>query len=227
MRHEAPSADRLFEIAEAQHGLFTAKQAKQAGYSEKAQHYHTSVGNWIRDHRGIYRLARYPRSEWADLMLWQLWSRNREDVPQGVYSHETALSLYELSDVMPARLHMTVPHGFDRSADIPSVLVLHRANVPQSEIGTIEGIRVTRPVRSILDVVAEGKLGPELVRQAIREGEERGLFTNDQLRAARTSRRLSAALRRIVGRGGGRRLAKLCGHLATAVPIVVPRATMG
>src|SRR5215469_16598830 len=107
---ESPSADRLFEIAEAKHGLFTTKQA---GYSEKAQHYHARAGNWIRDYRGIYRLARYPRSEWADLMLWQLWSRNREDVPQGVYSHETALSLYELSDVMPARLHMTVPHGFD------------------------------------------------------------------------------------------------------------------
>jgi predicted transcriptional regulator of viral defense system len=119
MWSEAASADRLFEIAEAQHGLFTTKQAKEAGYSEKAQHYHASAGNWIRDYRGIYRLARYPRSEWADLMLWQLWSRNREDVPQGVYSHETALSLYELSDVMPARLHMTVPHGFDRSAQIP------------------------------------------------------------------------------------------------------------
>ena len=130
MRSDAPSADRLFEIAEAQHGLFTTKQAKQAGYSEKAQYYHARAGNWIRDHRGIYRLARYPRSEWADLMLWQLWSRNREDVPQGVYSHETALSLYELSDVMPARLHMTVPHRFDRSAEIPSVLFLHRAHLP-------------------------------------------------------------------------------------------------
>lgn len=34
MRSETPSADRLFEIAQAQHGLFTTKQAKQAGYSE-------------------------------------------------------------------------------------------------------------------------------------------------------------------------------------------------
>jgi predicted transcriptional regulator of viral defense system len=201
MRSEAPSADRLFEIAQAQHGLFTTKQAKQAGYSEKAQHYHASAGNWIRDHRGIYRLARYPRSEWADLMLWQLWSRNRADVPQGVYSHETALSLYELSDAMPARLHMTVPHGFDRSADIPSVLVLHRAKLSESEIGTIDGIRVTRPVRTILDVVAEGKLAPELIRQAIREGEDRGLFTIDELRAAPVSRRPSAALRRILREG--------------------------
>lgn len=201
MRPESPSADRLFEIAEAQHGLFTTKQAKQAGYSEQAQHYHANAGNWIRDHRGIYRLARYPRSEWAHLMLWQLWSRNRADVPQGVYSHQTALSLYELSDVMPSRLHMTVPYGFDRSAEIPSVLILHRAHLSQSDIGTIEGIRVTRPVRTILNVIAEGKLAPRLVRQAIREGEDRGLFTSDELRAAPASRRLSAALRRVLPEG--------------------------
>ena len=198
MRSETPSANRLFQIAETQHGLFTAKQAKQAGYSEKAQHYHARAGNWIRDRRGIYHLALYPRSEQADLMLWQLWSRNREDVPQGVYSHETALSLYELSDVMPSRLHMTVPHGFDRSAEIPTVLVLHRADLPASDIGTIEGIRVTRPARTILDVVVEGKLATELVRQAIREGMERGLFTLDEVRAARTSRRVSQALRRVL-----------------------------
>ena len=60
---------------------------------------------------------------------------------------------------------------------------------------------MTRPVRTILDVVAEGKLAPELVRQAIREGEDRGLFTIDELRAAPLSRRLSAALRRVIPEG--------------------------
>ena len=40
-------------------------------------------------------------------MVWQLWSRNRQGEPQGVFSHATALSLHELSDVMPAKLHMS------------------------------------------------------------------------------------------------------------------------
>jgi len=42
-------------------------------------------------------------------MLWYLWSQNRQEIPKGVYSHNTALSLHELSDLMPSKLHMTAP----------------------------------------------------------------------------------------------------------------------
>ena len=52
-----------------------------------------SCWNWIREHRGIYRLADFPTTERPDLMLWYLWSKNRQEIPEGIYSHETALSL--------------------------------------------------------------------------------------------------------------------------------------
>jgi predicted transcriptional regulator of viral defense system len=129
---------------------------------------------------------------------WQLWSRNRRDHPQGVYSHETALSLYDLSDAMPGRLHMTVPHGFDRSAAIPSPLVLHRADLPEDEIGSIEGIRMTRPLRTIIDVISEGTLPPDLIEQAIAQAVERDLFTPAQLHLAKTSRRVLRFVREFV-----------------------------
>jgi hypothetical protein len=45
---------RLFEIAEQQQGFFTTKQAKAAGFAENTHPYHVQVGNWIREHRGIY-----------------------------------------------------------------------------------------------------------------------------------------------------------------------------
>lgn len=56
-------------------------------------------------------------------------SRNQEKYthePQGVYSHQTALTLHELTDVMPSRLHMTVPKTFRRGATIPKGLVICR-----------------------------------------------------------------------------------------------------
>ena len=82
--------------------------------------------------------------------LWSLWSSNREEETQGVYGHQTALSLHELSDVMPAKLHMTVPPRFRRNSEIPRMLVLHFANIPQSDIGTAHGVPVTNPMRTIL-----------------------------------------------------------------------------
>jgi predicted transcriptional regulator of viral defense system len=194
-RSDRNSAEELFRVAELQHGFFTAKQALAAGYSEQAQYHNAKVGNWVREYRGIYRLARYPKSDWANLMMWQLWSRNRLDDPQGVYSHETALSLYDISDVMPARLHMRVPRGFDRSGEIPPVLVLHRGDLSLEDIGTIEGIRLTRPVRTIIDVISEATLSPDLIRQSIDQAIERGLFTFDQLYSAKMSRRVSRLMR--------------------------------
>ena len=110
-----PARRNLFEIAEAQSGFFTTKQAKAAGFAEKTHPYHVKAGNWTREYRGIYRLVDFPSVERPDLVLWYLWSRGRDDVPRGVYSHETALSLYELSDANPSKLHMTVPMSFRRN----------------------------------------------------------------------------------------------------------------
>ena len=99
----------LFEFAEQQQGFFTTKQAKAAGFAENTHPYHVQVGNWIREHRGIYRLALFPTADRPDLVLWALWSRNRNEEVEGVYSHQTALSLYDLSDLNPSKLHMTAP----------------------------------------------------------------------------------------------------------------------
>ena len=63
------AARRLFEIAEQQQGFFTTKQAKAAGFAENTHPYHVQVGNWIREYRGIYRLALFPAADRPDLVL--------------------------------------------------------------------------------------------------------------------------------------------------------------
>src|SRR5450631_4044356 len=154
------AARRLFETAEQQQGFFTTKQAKAAGFAENTHTYHVQAGNWIREYRGIYRPGTFPRGERPDLMLWSLWSRNRAEAVEGVYSHQTALSLHDLSDVMPAKLHMTVPRNFRRNSEIPRVLVLHFADLPQGDIRAVDGVRVTRPMRAILDLMEGGEVPP-------------------------------------------------------------------
>ena len=175
---------QLFDLAEQQQGFFTTKQAKAAGFAENTHPYHVHAGNWIREHRGIYRLALFPTPDRPDLVLWSLWSRNRKEEVEGVYSHQTALSLYELSDLNPAKLHMTVPTNFRRNSDIPGIVVLHYRDLLKSEIQTGPGYKYTRPLRTMLDLIEADTVERTFIRQALRQAADRGLITRQQIQNA-------------------------------------------
>lgn len=180
MPNQKPSAaDALFEIVEGQQGYFTAKQAAEVGFLLGSQAHHVKAGNWLRVERGIYRLARFPRSMEEQYVIYSLWSRNRAGEPVGVYSHETALSIHELSDANPWKLHMTVPPNFRRTASTPKVLVLHRARLEPGEIEQHQGFAVTRAVRTVADVAALAH--QDLAEQALRDGTKSGVITQRQI----------------------------------------------
>lgn len=186
-RNHRDAQRRLFEIAEGQQGFFTAKQAKAAGFAENTHPYHVQVGNWIREHRGIYRLALFPTAEHPDLVKWALWSKNRSEAIEGVYSHQTALSLYELSDLNPAKLHMTVPAHFRRSSEIPAILVLHYADLADGDVQIAQGFKYTRPLRTILDIIEADIVERTFVRQALRQALYRGLITRSEVKHVKLS----------------------------------------
>jgi hypothetical protein len=163
----------LVEIAAGQSGYFSAHQALQVGYSYSAQHYHVAERNWLRFGRGIYRLAEWPSSVNEDLIRWTLWSGLK-----AVVSHESALTVHDLGDVNPAKVHLTVPPGF--RAKTPSV-ILHRAVVPSTEKQEHSGFWVTTPLRSLVDV-ASGSLDLDHLASAIGEALGRGLVTARRLR---------------------------------------------
>jgi len=175
---------QLYETAEAQQGFFTTKQAKAAGFAESTHPYHVQVGNWVREHRGIYRLAQFPPADRPDLVLWSLWSKNRNQETEGIYSHQTALSLHDLSDLNPSQLHMTVPTHFRRNSEIPGILVLHYADLPADDVETAQGFKFTRPLRTILDLVEADTVERSFIRQALRQALQRGLITRQQIRTA-------------------------------------------
>jgi predicted transcriptional regulator of viral defense system len=175
--HVKTASDVLFEIVEGQQGYFTAKQAADAGYQLGSQAHHVKSGNWVRVERGIYRLARFPQSAEEQLVIYALWSRNRAGEPEGVYSHQTALSIHELSDVNPAKLHMTVPVSFRRQAKTPKLLVLHWAGLEEKEVEQRQGFAVTRPLRAIADLATTESVSRHIVEQALSEGRQRGIIT--------------------------------------------------
>ena len=166
----------LFELANTQQGLFTAKQAEEIGFVSNNHAYHVKTGKWVREARGVYRLAVLPKSPDEQKVTYALWSQNREGVIQGVYSHETALAYYEISDANPAKLHMTVPKSFRRSSKIPKVLKLHFADLTKDMIRKSRGFFVTKPGRTISDIIQCGWIPFDIIRQAVVEAIAKGLI---------------------------------------------------
>lgn len=172
---------KLYQIASEQDGYFTTKQAKISGYDTNSHSYHVKSGNWIREHRGIYRLSNYPMGERPELMLWYLWSRNRQEKCQGIYSHETALSLFELTDINPSQLHMTVPKNFRRNSQLPPLLILYFDDIPADKTDHMHGVKVASPMRTIMDIINEGTYSNNMIMQSISEALSRGLITKATL----------------------------------------------
>jgi predicted transcriptional regulator of viral defense system len=195
-----PDHDQLFAVAESQHGYFTMAQALEAGFARSTHSYHVKAGNWLREHRGIYRLRQYPRTENGHLVLWSLWSRDLHAAPQGVYSHTTALSLMDLSDANPSKLHMTVPPGFRRNSETPAVLVLHKARLEPHEVIRELGFTITTAMRSVLDSAESGDADGHMLGQALGEGLRRGLITRKEIKLAKARADLTPALEQILKR---------------------------
>jgi predicted transcriptional regulator of viral defense system len=194
-RDPQENARALYQIAAAQGGYFTATQASQAGYAYSQQYFHVARGNWLKVDRGLFRLRDFPSDEREDLIRWALWSRDQAGAPQAVVSHDTALTVHGLSDVMPAQVHLTVPKGFRKR--VPPGCVLHTASLDPYEVESRTGYQVTTPLRTLLDV-ADSPLSQEHLDRAVRDALERGLVRRYRLETAPCSvtarRRLDQAL---------------------------------
>jgi predicted transcriptional regulator of viral defense system len=130
-------------------------------------------------------------------MLWYLWSQDRQEVPEGTYSHDTALSLHELSDIMPSKLHVTVPREFRRNSRIPEILVIHRAHLDPSEVQEMHGVRVTRALRTIMDLLRSGHVDRSQLKLAVDEAIRRGLIARGEIDRMPHDNKLQRSLREL------------------------------
>ena len=171
-----PEWDRLYETAGAQDGHFTTQQGADAGYSSQLLLKHIRGGRVARVRRGIYRLVHFPAGEHEELAVVWLWSER-----SGVFSHQTALALHGLSDVLPAQLHLTLPAGWrHRRFRVPSGVVLHHAAVPLDERAWFGPVPVTSPSRTLSDC-ARAFVSPDVLRQAAQQALRRGLVVKGEL----------------------------------------------
>jgi len=171
-KREEPDQDALYRIAEPQGGYFTSAQAAKSGFSRKLLWHYQKTRKFLRAAHGIYRLGRFPSSRFEDLFV--AWLKCG---PKSAISHESALALYDLSDVLPGQVHVTVPRTASRRR---AGIHMHTNRLRPLDIAHREGLPVTSVPRTIADVARAG-LSEDHVAHAIREGLQRGLTTKEAL----------------------------------------------
>lgn len=95
---------KVLEIAKKSNGTFTTRMVDEAGISRGILKYMCDKGQLDKECRGVYSM---PDLMWDDFLKYQARFR------KGIYSHETALFFWDLSDRTPDRYVMTFPKGYN------------------------------------------------------------------------------------------------------------------
>ncbi|MGD0454594.1 MAG: type IV toxin-antitoxin system AbiEi family antitoxin domain-containing protein [Solirubrobacteraceae bacterium] len=192
---DAIDHDALYRLAESQAGYFTARQALAAGMDRSTLRHHARPGGrYERVRRGLFRLRHFPSSPHEHVVAAWLALRGTP----AVVSHESALELYDLSDVIPNAVHISLPRAKRGQRPRPGVR-FHTLELPPgpAEIRPFLGMPVTSPERTIVDSLQAGTQ-PEQIELAVHQALDRGLTTPTRLRAAIAGR--PARVRRFIER---------------------------
>ncbi len=171
--------EELFQLAEANDGLFTSKQARDNGIQDSVLVRLAQRGRLVRAARGVYRIAHYPPDRFAQYREAVLWAQASNGPECAALSHEAALLVFGLSDVNPAKVHLTVPKDARLRREKPSWIVIHRADLTPHDVTEHEGIPVTSVERTINDVLTDTHR-TDFARQAIADARREGYLDKQQ-----------------------------------------------
>lgn len=168
----------LTEIAAEQHGLVTTENGAEVGYVRGALDKMARRGQLERLATGLYRIPFLPGGELASYMAAALWPRGAK----AVLTHETALDLWDVCDINPSKIHLTVPRRHRPQREVPKGYVIHREDLDPADVTTVEGVPVITLEKAIRQC-AEMHVGRDLLEQAVRHGREQGLLRRAQAAA--------------------------------------------
>ena len=163
--------DKLAEVAKYQKGYIATYQLDVSG---QLLRHHEQANRLERVMRGIYRLTHFPAEEDEQLVVAYLWSKE-----QGTISHESALTIHNLSDALPKKVHLTLPEDQRRvRRKTPEWLELHFADISGEDKEWYDVVPVTQPARTLVDVAID-RIELELLRQAVEDAKGRRMVDAD------------------------------------------------
>lgn len=154
----------------------TVEQARRAGVRPQRLAEMARRGALRRKGLALYRLDPFPTHELDSYRKATLWPYPVE----GVLSNETALDLYELSDVNPAKIHVTLPSGYRiRRRKAPALYVLHHDDLDGRDVTRHEGLPIVTPAKAIHQC-HRAHFRRDLLRQALEDAKRRGLVSRTE-----------------------------------------------
>lgn len=175
MSDTTPDLGGLIAQSYQQGGYFTAAQARTHGASRQLIEHHVRRGRFERVRRGLYRVHGFPRDEHDDMR--EAWMA--VGAREALLSHQSALALLGLSDVIPDMVHLLVPRR-RRGLRRPPGVVLH-THLDTEAVPTVwrDGLPLSAPARTLADLA--DILQPEQLQLAVRQTLRGGLATASQL----------------------------------------------
>ena len=123
---------------------------------------------------GLYRIPNFPFDPNDELILATLWANDR-----GAISHETALQFYELADVNPVAIDLTIPKEYRIGRAGGGAYHVHREDLAPKENTVVDGVRIVSVNRAISGAIEQG-VGSALINQAIETARKLGRITKKQ-----------------------------------------------
>jgi very-short-patch-repair endonuclease len=136
---------RIAALAERQHGVITRAQLIGMGLTDQGIGRRVRDGRLHRVHQGVYAVGR-PTLTTKGRFLAAVVSCGSE----AALSHRSAAFLWGLLPERGPRVDVTVPRGGQRRRR--GAVIIHRAALPAGDIALRDGIAVTTPARTLVDL---------------------------------------------------------------------------
>jgi len=162
--------ERLREAAQDQYGFVTTAQALDAGVSPASLSMMVRRGRLGKASRGVYRVPQSPATQYDAFMKAVLWT----GFPEACLSHDSALDAWEVSDILPDQIHVTVAARRRIVREVPRGYVIHREDLSPDQVTWWQGIPTVTPEMAIRQCLEFG-VPTYLIRQAIERSARSGV----------------------------------------------------
>ncbi|HEY8810777.1 MAG TPA: DUF559 domain-containing protein [Solirubrobacterales bacterium] len=172
--HNYRRSKRAWELAGKQHGVVARQQLLALGFNRREIEHRLARGRLHLVMYGIYAVG------WPELTRERRWMAAVLACGDGaMLSHRSAAALWGIGKEQRGHTDISVRRRCELRR--PGLRVRGRPRLAEKDIASIDGIPVTKVVRTLVDLATE--LGPLGVERAVNEADKRDLIDPEALRS--------------------------------------------